>query len=525
MGLGLIPHVPDLPCDHTAQQRKPQIGSHGLGNADPVIARRAFHRLIALVDDHADRLVVGRIDGLARGVMAVPCPVRAPRNTDRINAKPIARRFHRLCRIGRIKGDTCGRRHTILQQHKRTKHPSLPHRRCGLARVVPAASIGLIGLPHIPKLSAGEHISTLGHTGDVGFVYIGGRVVHPLELFKGVRPVHIATLGKGIAVERGFGEPVACPPCWPLSAPERLLVLRGERAVVGQIHIGGDHCNAKAGAKIGVHHRAVFDCAKPCGNGQPIKTHIRRGARVRLCIPTQKADVVGNDHRSLGRANASALGLGVHDPVCARFIRCWVAGVFIGKDKRRIMPTNARGWRIHRIAQVRHDQVDTRRQGLGLLGAQVVGQTVHSGVAHGGVQHGLRHNRADPHHRGIAEISEGFQVIGAVGCIGRHFGFHLVHQAIADRIHHRLMIGHGIDQMQRIIAVEGQGRKGRQAGQIGDLINTRQALQRVRPQMNGSFFVGKEAVAHLWCLPFQQLSAITNVMSRPAAEQMRLTVI
>ena len=69
MGLGLIAQVSDLLADNTAQQRETQIGTHRLGNRNPVVARCSFHRLVALVDDHRNRLIVRRIDFMAERIV------------------------------------------------------------------------------------------------------------------------------------------------------------------------------------------------------------------------------------------------------------------------------------------------------------------------------------------------------------------------------------------------------------------------------------------------------------------------
>ena len=115
MGLGLVPQIADLLGDDTAQQRKAQVRAHGLCNTDPVVTRRALHRLIALVNDHADGLVVRRHQRLSACIMAVPSPIRAARNADRVDAQPIACRLDQIGSSLRIKALFFIRRLPILQ--------------------------------------------------------------------------------------------------------------------------------------------------------------------------------------------------------------------------------------------------------------------------------------------------------------------------------------------------------------------------------------------------------------------------
>jgi hypothetical protein len=115
----------------------------------------------------ADRLVVRRVDRVAGGVVAVPGPVRAAADPDRIDAEEIGRRLD----IRRIARGSLGRAHRAAgapscKQHEGPEHPPLRHRGRGLAGVVAALRAVLQRLAHVAELRAGEHVGALGHAGD-----------------------------------------------------------------------------------------------------------------------------------------------------------------------------------------------------------------------------------------------------------------------------------------------------------------------------------------------------------------------
>ena len=89
MYAGGIAKVAQVLRQNATQQREPQIGAHGLRAGDPVIARRALHRLMALVDNHGNGVVVVGCDRRTRRVVAVVGPVRAGGQTYGIDAQEI----------------------------------------------------------------------------------------------------------------------------------------------------------------------------------------------------------------------------------------------------------------------------------------------------------------------------------------------------------------------------------------------------------------------------------------------------
>ena len=115
----------------------------------------------------------------ACGVMAVPRPVGAFRNTDGVDAKEIAGGLD----IGGVPLRVCGARAiwvggAVLQQHKGPKRAALRDGGRGLAGVVAAFGVILQRFAHVAELRAREHICAFRYAGDVGAVDVGGGLVY-----------------------------------------------------------------------------------------------------------------------------------------------------------------------------------------------------------------------------------------------------------------------------------------------------------------------------------------------------------
>ena len=126
--LGCIAEVSDLSGDHPAQQRKPQIGTHGLCDTDPIVAAGTLHRLVSLIDNHRNRLIMGWVNRIPRRIVRIPGPVRAAADANRVDAQPIRGRLDQIGVFGSVIGaHSFGVRIAVLQQHK---GPSI--RRCAI---------------------------------------------------------------------------------------------------------------------------------------------------------------------------------------------------------------------------------------------------------------------------------------------------------------------------------------------------------------------------------------------------------
>ena len=211
----------------------------------------------------------------------------------------------------------------------------------------------------------------------------------------------------------------------------------------------------------------------------------------------QHPQVIGQHHGGFRRQHACPVRLRIPDPSCARLIRSRVAGVFVHQNQRMGMTFDGAGGCLHRLFQIGHDHVDTRCQRLGLAGAQVVRQTVDIGVAKRGVQQRRLRQFADAHDGCVAEIAERFEVIRAVLQIVRHLRFAPVDQPVADRIQHRLMFAHRIQDRMRVRwSIKAELRQGRHHRQVWHLRLPRQQFARIMPHVNRAVLVRKQAKRH-----------------------------
>ena len=215
------------------------------------------------------------------------------------------------------------------------------------------------------------------------------------------------------------------------------------------------------------------------------------------CIIAQKPEVIGQHHGSLSGQQPRAMGLRILDPGGAHLSRFRIARVFIHQHQSVAMCLNACLGRTDRVAQIRHDHVDARGQCLGLPGAQVLGQSVNVRVAIRHLKHCFSRQLANPHQRCIVEIAKALQVVGPLLQIRRGRSDRLVDQAVPDRVQHRLMLPHCIDDRARIRRpFKAQSLGDGHVGQVRKTVQPRQPLGRVRPHMHGAVLVGKEASGH-----------------------------
>ena len=77
MGLCPEPKISDMLCQDAANERKAEIGTHGLGATDPVIAAGPLHRIKTLINHDTNGLVQISRHFLAPRIMAVVGPFGA----------------------------------------------------------------------------------------------------------------------------------------------------------------------------------------------------------------------------------------------------------------------------------------------------------------------------------------------------------------------------------------------------------------------------------------------------------------
>ena len=203
--------------------------------------------------------------------------------------------------------------------------------------------------------------------------------------------------------------------------------------------------------------------------------------------------------------------LRVPEPRIARFGRARIprhSGE--NHDHMRVVVDRAGGCG-HRFAQIGHDQVDAGREALRLLRSEIAGEAVDVRIAPRWIEPCGCEHRADTDGCGIAEITEGLQVVRPRDQIIGTGRAHLVDHTAADGIHRGLVIPHGIhDRLGVLRPVKGQGRWRRHRREIRHR-PARQFLQRQSAKMRRALARRKEAGRHA------RLPAIRCRLMRSAA--------
>ena len=307
----------------------------------------------------------------------------------------------------------------------------------------------------------------------------------------------IGATAEGIAIERRLGRALAQPPCGTLRAKPGLPRHGGKRAVMGKLHIRCHGGKAKARPQPWRDQCRIFHGDQPRRHGKRVQIDISCRVTVRAGVEAQKPDVIGQHHGGFRPAQTGAMRLRICDPVCPRFIRVRIAVMLVDQHQRCMVPLDSTGRRLHRLFQIGHDHVDARGKSLGLPGSQIMRQPVDIGIAAGLVQQGGNRNRADPHHRGVREITERFQMVGALRRIGRNVSFGTIDQTVADCVQHCLIFAHRIDNaLRRMRPLKGQRGHRLHGRQIRQVMPPRQPLQRIGTQMHGPVTIREKTQPH-----------------------------
>ena len=227
------------------------------------------------------------------------------------------------------------------------------------------------------------------------------------------------------------------------------------------------------------------------------------------CIMAQGPQIMRNHNSSFRRKQPCAVCLCVLDPVTAHLTRVRYTRVLVQKYQRVAVVCDAGRFSLNTFFEIGHNHVDARGQCLGLAGLQIMCQPCHIGVVKGCRQHCGLGQQACPHDSSIREISKRFQVLRArqriSGCI-RH---HLVDQPVADRVQHRLMFTHRIDDRRWIMGLlERKLGHGRDRAKVRQTRCPRQKLAWIMPHVHGAVLVRKETYGHFAALPRRSLAQV-----------------
>ena len=316
---GGVAHAPAMRGHQAGDFRATHVGAHRLRGGDPVIARSAFHGLVALVEQHNHRIVVVCSDRLAFDlVVRVIHPGRGAAYAYKIGAEEIAQCLDGVgvaLRVGQIATDAAGHkflapalhRHHLLDQWLHAERVRVLHRK--------AHAFALRLLTQIASLRALEKITALRDAPDlVGQHQRAGRPAAGNLLHRVAAQVQWPLVQLGVPPLRP-GPALAHAHCRVVGFQR---AAGDNRCIAGEFIVGGHQRQPKAAANewrrqlcaVGTHHprahREALDVDQACAIGMAA-----RGK-------AHPAQIAGQDYSDLGGAQVGAGGVAAGDPVAAR---------------------------------------------------------------------------------------------------------------------------------------------------------------------------------------------------------------
>ena len=247
---------------------------------------------------------------------------------------------------------------------------------------------------------------------------------------------------------------------------------RIERTVGLEREIGGDHGQPHALRTQWAVRLAVSGDGNAGLDRKPVEANLAAGHAVAACFMAQQAQIVGQYAGAFVGTKRAALRLRIADPFAAGLVGPGVTRVGEGDDQRVAVLINTRDLEVHAGLEVSHDDVHACGEGLGLFGAQPVGEVVDLGVAVGLRQRIIGVQGTGSGHGRVGEVGKGLQVTAALRRVIGAFGQLRVHVSHANRVQHAHIFGHGIDDRMWVFrAAEGNGRGGLEIIQPGGLID------------------------------------------------------
>ena len=142
--------------------------------------------------------------------------------------------------------------------------------------------------------------------------------------------------------------------------------------------------------------------------------------------------------------------LAILDPRPAGLVGFRVARILAEKHEAVGVMIDASGRRLHRLLQLRHDEVDAGRERFCLLRAQIPGERLDVGVDDRLGQQKRRTERARADLRGVLKVAEGLEMPGPFRGIVRNERRFPLDEPVADRIEHRRVPPHRVHQAERV---------------------------------------------------------------------------
>ena len=214
---------------------------------------------------------------------------------------------------------------------------------------------------------------------------------------------------------------------------------------------------------------------------------------MRTALVAQHAQVVRQQHGGLRRQQCRALRLGILNPLATRLVVPRVARVLDQDHDGVGVLVDGPMHLARRLQHVGQDHVHAGREAGGLVGLEFAGQRVNPRVAYRLGQQRRARQPAHRHHRSVEVVASGLEVVGALLRRVRHFATLGVHGTVAHKIEHGHETRHRVFHRLRVRIVERQRLHRRDRRELGAAVLARQALERVRAEVNRAVAVGEKA--------------------------------
>ena len=485
---GRVAEPADLLGDHAAEHREPQVRPHALRHRDPVVAARAFHGLVTLIVEHADRMGVIRHQFHALRIVRIPGPIRDRAKADRIATEEVARGLQVVRVALRIvaTGRNGSARITELQQQQRTQRPARARPDRALHHIVRVLALLLHVLAHVAAQHPREEIRPLRKPRHARVIDEGGRHLAPAQRLERIRAESIFAPRIGIARRRTLDRAVTGPPGRTMRAQAIGGALRRQGLIVLEHHRSRDRGEPEPASEVRIPKRSVAELPYAGGEREAPQVDIRAGGRVRTRGEAQHAQIRGEQHRRLRRQQGGTLRLRILDPVASGFVGPGVAQILHRDDDRVIVMVDRIVAQAGGIEHIGIDHVHARRQVLRLTTLEFVRQVRDHRVADRIGQSRLGRHPAGRGLGGVEIVGGRLKVATPLGRIRRDLGLERIDRTVAHHIEHADVARHRMHQRRRIGRLERQRAHRRQCRQVRQLLPAPQALLWIRTQVDRS---------------------------------------
>ena len=337
-----------------------QVAAHGLRPGDPVVAAGALHCVVALINQHHDRVAMRGLDRRAFFLVREPGIARDFADAGEIGAERIGQRFDRLGigrRIGR-KRLILLRHLAVLKRHHAAEDLQKRHRKRCLEGEAAAFALGLVA--QIAVQRALEERRALGHPRNFVVKHERGWSLYALDRLHWVCAEMRGASGAAVAFPARLRTVDAPPIAEPFGRARAFM----QGQIGCQCVVGGDSCDRETLPKVWVFDALAGAEYEACQNRKPFQIEQRVSSDMRARRKAHVPHIVGEATRDLGGAHLGDGGDGFGRPLPCRIIRFGTAGMFHQDHEREFV--RLRGCATQ--PRIRHDLADpgaTRIQEIG----------------------------------------------------------------------------------------------------------------------------------------------------------------